>query len=220
MNCGWTSPRHTYFEKGRIMGSEATCVVRHDGHSSEGRAELEGEAVLFRGACRLKIRFQEITRADVYQDSLRLVSSKGTVEFALGKATAEKWLQKILNPKTASDKLGIKPGMNIAVLGIDDVDFLKQLETKVGSFERKIGKQRDIIIWGVKNKKELVKLCTLEGAIERAGAVWAIWPKGKPELKEDDIRAAALAVGLVDVKVMKFSDSHSGLKLVIPKVRR
>jgi hypothetical protein len=202
------------------MGSETSCIVRHEGKSSEGRAQLESEALIFRGTFRLTIPFQQIIRADVHQDSLRIETAKGTALFALGKTASEKWLQHILNPRTALDKLGIKAGMSIAVLGIEDADFLKQLGERVGPFERKLGRQRDCILWGIKNKKELAKFPALETALERTGGIWAIWPKGKPELKEDDIRNAAIAAGLVDVKVMKFSDSHSGLKLVIPKSRR
>ena len=47
-----------------------------------------------------------------------------------------------------------------------------------------------------------------------------MWPKGRPELREDDIRRAALAIDLVDVKVAAFSATHSALKLVIPVAKR
>jgi hypothetical protein len=144
----------------------------------------------------------------------------GTTLFRLGKPTSEKWLHTLLNPKTVLDKLGMKAGMRVAVLGIDDADFLKQLKERIGKFERRAGKDRDCIIWGVKDKKDLAKLPSLEQATDRAGGIWVIWPKGKPELKEDDIRASAIAAGLVDVKVLKFSETHSGLRLVIPKARR
>jgi hypothetical protein len=202
------------------MGAEARCVVRHEGQSSEGKAQLESETLIFRGTFRLKIPFQQIIRADVHQDSLRIQTAQGTVLFALGKTASQKWLQNILNPRTALDKLGIRAGMSIAVLGVDDAVFLKQLQSRVGSFERKLAGRRDCILWGIKDKKELAKLPALETALERTGGIWAIWPKGKPELKEDDIRNAAIAAGLVDVKVMKFSETHSGLRLVIPKARR
>jgi hypothetical protein len=39
-------------------------------------------------------------------------------------------------------------------------------------------------------------------------------------MSENHIRDAALAAGLVDVKVARFSATHSALKLVIPKARR
>jgi hypothetical protein len=50
--------------------------------------------------------------------------------------------------------------------------------------------------------------------------VWVVWRKGVPDLKEDHVRAAARTSGLVDVKVVAFSPTHSALKLVIPKATR
>ena len=202
------------------MGAEVTCKVHHEGRTSEGKALLETEELIFRGEVRLRIPFREITNAEVREGSLRVATSAGVAEFSLGNATAEKWLQKLLNPKSVFDKLGVKAGMNIAVLGVQDVDFLTKLGERVGKFDTKAGKERDCIIWGVTQKKDLAKLRALEKALDRAGGVWAIWPKGRPELREDDIRAAAIAAGLVDVKVLKFSETHSGLRLVIPKARR
>ncbi len=202
------------------MGSETNCVVHHQGRSSEGKALLETEEIIFRGEFRLRIPFRDITKADVHGDALRIATPAGTAVFAMGKATAEKWLHKLLNPKSVLDKLGVKAGMNVALLGIKDPKFLDQLGDRLGSFECRVGSDRDCIIWGVKNKGDLAKLPSLEAALDRAGGIWVIWPKGKPELKEDDIRAAALAAGLVDVKVLKFSETHSGLRLVIPKARR
>ena len=53
-----------------------------------------------------------------------------------------------------------------------------------------------------------------------AGAVWAVWRKGRKELNENHIRAGAIAAGLVDVKVARFSATHSALKLVVPRGKR
>jgi hypothetical protein len=44
--------------------------------------------------------------------------------------------------------------------------------------------------------------------------------EGRKELTEDHVRAAAKKSGLVDVKVVAFSATHSALKLVIPLARR
>jgi hypothetical protein len=56
--------------------------------------------------------------------------------------------------------------------------------------------------------------------LKRDGSIWVVWPKGRQELKENDIIVAAKDAGLVDVKVIKFSETHSALKLVIPLARR
>ena len=71
------------------------------------------------------------------------------------------------------------------------------------------------------NKRaDLVRLGPLRDAIVRNGAIWVVWPKGGKELREDDVRAFGAKVGLVDVKVVSFSDSLSGLKMVIPVKER
>ena len=55
-------------------------------------------------------------------------------------------------------------------------------------------------------------------------AIWVSWPKkssGVPsDITEDTVRAVALPMGLVDVKVCAVDDTWSGLKLVIRKDRR
>jgi hypothetical protein len=62
------------------------------------------------------------------------------------------------------------------------------------------------------------------GAVTRSterGAVWVAWPKkasGVPtDLTEDGVRAHALPLGWVDVKVCAVSEVWSGLKLVVRK---
>jgi hypothetical protein len=53
------------------------------------------------------------------------------------------------------------------------------------------------------------------------GQIWASWPKKAAKLEtnitEDVIRAIALPMGFVDVKVCAVDDVWSGLKLVIRK---
>ncbi|MCO6457572.1 MAG: DUF3052 family protein [Pirellulaceae bacterium] len=60
--------------------------------------------------------------------------------------------------------------------------------------------------------------------IESDGMIWVSWPKkssGVPsEITEDTVRAVALPLGLVDVKVCAIDDTWSGLKLVIRKEHR
>jgi len=46
--------------------------------------------------------------------------------------------------------------------------------------------------------------------------IWAIWPKGRSEFRDAEIRDYILKIGLVDIKVASFSTSLSALKLVIP----
>ncbi|MDM7921945.1 MAG: DUF3052 family protein [Pyrinomonadaceae bacterium] len=60
--------------------------------------------------------------------------------------------------------------------------------------------------------------------IRQDGAIWVSWYKKASklptEITEDTIREAALALGLVDVKVCAVDEKWSGLKLVIRKENR
>jgi hypothetical protein len=42
------------------MGQEAQCTARFKGESSEGKALLESDHLLFRGSFRLKIPFKDL----------------------------------------------------------------------------------------------------------------------------------------------------------------
>jgi hypothetical protein len=68
------------------------------------------------------------------------------------------------------------------------------------------------------------KLRLLLPLLARDGFVWVSWPKQaakvETDITEDVIRAVALPLGLVDVKVCAVDETWSGLKLVICKELR
>jgi hypothetical protein len=121
------------------------------------------------------------------------------------------------------DKLGVKDGTRLAVL---DPDHLLDGDE---SFESELAERgvkpvgpgpADIVVWAVDEPADLVRLPALIDWIRPAGALWAVWAKGRKELNENHVRDAALDAGLVDVKVVRFSATHSALKLVVPKAKR
>ena len=114
------------------------------------------------------------------------------------------------------DKLGVKPEHRVSVLGVDEVEFLERLLERTRNVY--VGKRRvgvDLIFLGVNSREDLRKLRTQKDFIVPNGAVWVVWPKGSKAVNENDVRDAALDAGLVDVKVVSFSDRLSALKLVI-----
>lgn len=119
------------------------------------------------------------------------------------------------------DKLGVKPGMRIGLVGLDDASFRRELEERTGDIaEGRPRKDTEMILFAVDDPAPLVRLATLQRAIKRNGAIWVVWPKGQVHIKEDMIRRSAIAQGLVDIKVIAFSETLSGLKLVIPVAKR
>jgi hypothetical protein len=56
--------------------------------------------------------------------------------------------------------------------------------------------------------------------MKQNGALWVIRPKGRKEISERAVMDAGKAAGLVDVKVVSFSETHTAEKFVIPVAQR
>src|SRR6202047_4823255 len=115
----------------RSMGSAVKSRVRFGKQESEGKALLETSEIIFRGDFRLKIPFATIQSIKVVGDDLQVQSAEGATIFKLGSATAAKWRDKILHPKTRIEKLGIRPGTRVSLIGFEnqDEEFLKEIES-------------------------------------------------------------------------------------------
>ena len=204
------------------MGAESLCTAQFGGQRSEGKALLETDHLIFRGTFRLAIPRKSITKADASDGTLRVTFPDGTAVFELGPSAA-KWAEKIRNPPSLLDKLGVKPGMRVAVLGVDDAAFLAELATRTEEIARKTPKKdTEIIFFGANAASDLARLATLRERLTPAGAIWVVHTKGKAAtFKDVDVFAAAKKAGLVDVKVAAFSGTHTAEKLVVPvKLRK
>ncbi len=204
------------------MGSESQCTVHFDGKRSEGKALLETDHLIFRGTIRLNIPRKAITKAEADAGTLRVTFPDGTAAFELGPSAA-KWAEKIRNPPSLLDKLGVKPDMRVAVLGVDDDAFLEQLAERTSDIARRTPKKdTDVIVFGANSVTDLSRLEKLRGYLTPAGAIWVVHTKGKgAAFKDVDVFAAAKQAGLVDVKVAAFSPTHTAEKLVVPvKLRK
>jgi hypothetical protein len=202
------------------VGLEAKCVVRVAGASHDGTALLETDELLFRGPLRLKIPFASITSADVTDGVLRIAHAGGTAEFELG-AAAAKWAERIRSPRSLLDKLGAKPGMTVSVVGDFEADFVREL---TGRVERvSVGRVRegsDLVFFLADQSAQLAQLAALNAALALGGAIWVVHPKGKGALKDTEIFAAGDKLGLTSTKVVRFSETLTGEKLVRRKSAR
>ena len=124
-------------------------------------------------------------------------------------------------PRALMDKLGVKSDSRVSVLRLDHASVLRDLRERTPHVtEGRAVRGSDLVLASMEAKGDLAQLPKLRAAIRENGAIWVVWPKGRKELREDDVRAAALAMGLVDVKVVSVSGMLSGLKLVIPLAQR
>ena len=119
------------------------------------------------------------------------------------------------------DKLGVKPDARVTIIGVEDDGFQKLLRERTGDISPRTRKDCDLVFYAANSLRDLDRLERLRGTIKPAGAIWVVRLKGEAAvIKETDIIAAAKTQGLVDIKVVSFSETHSALKLVIPVNQR
>jgi hypothetical protein len=203
------------------MGSEATCLVRFKGKTASGNARLETAVLQFRsGDLRLSIPFTEMSKVAARGGTLSVTFPDGTASFDLG-AAAPKWADKILHPPSRLKKLGVAADWRVSALGVTDEAFLQELEGAVAHLSiGRVVKGSDAIFFEASKAAELARLEKLNRSLKPNGAIWIIRPKGRPEISEQATMAAGKAAGLVDVKVVAFSATHTAEKFVIPLSQR
>jgi hypothetical protein len=120
------------------------------------------------------------------------------------------------------DKLGVKPGARVAILGIEDDEFRALVEDRTNDVtEGQPRADTDLIFLAADSIDELAPIGTVQESLRPNGAIWVVSRKGKAAtLRDVDVIDAAKAVGLVDNKVASFSVTHTALRLVIPVARR
>ena len=196
------------------MGLEASCRVTHKGASRVADVHLDTSEVQVRGKPVLRIPFARISSVRVENGSLVLDHPSGPTSLELG-SQCDMWAEKIRTPRSRLDKLGVKPGLRVGIVGTMESEFLQELESVIG----KIGKLRkslDLLFFAVHERSDLDRLNELKDMLSSDGALWVIRPKGVKSVTEGDVMAAGKAAGLVDTKVVRFSESHTAEKLVIP----
>lgn len=201
------------------MGYTADCKLKYAGKSYSGKALLETDYLEFKGDLKLKVPFKSITFAALAREALQVKFDGRAALFDVG-AQSEKWLQKILNPKSLLDKLGVKPEYKVCVLKITDEHFLTDLEKRVGKFSTRLVSECDVIFLGAEKEADLVALGRCKESLKKDGAIWVANPKGQKSFNENPVLAAGKKAGLVDVKVVKFSETHTAHRFVIPKAQR
>ncbi|MEA2461587.1 MAG: hypothetical protein QOH90_1764 [Actinomycetota bacterium] len=198
------------------MGQEISCTATWDGRRSEGRAQLETDYLLFRGDYRLKLPFAEMKKVSARAGRLSIQSTQGKVSIDLGDRAA-KWADKILHPPSVLDKLGVKADLRVSVIGGPGTSFSKDLEARVGApVSKRQRKDSHLIFLFADDPAVVGRVRSLRSFLVPNGAIWIVYPKGKKALTENGVLEAGRDAGLKDVKVAKFSDTHTALKFVIP----
>lgn len=202
------------------MGLEASCTVHRGRQSATAKVHLDKDAINIRGALRLDIPFSAIKKSAARQGVLEIVTAEGATRLDLGPA-AEKWLLKIRYPRSLTEKLGLKQDSKTLVLGVRDDAFEQELEDRGLRVSRtRRSKDADIVLFAAESEKALGNVAALRTLIKPSGAIWVVYPKGMKHVTEAMVRRTGIEAGLVDVKIVSFSETHTGLKFMIPRAAR
>jgi hypothetical protein len=114
------------------------------------------------------------------------------------------------------EKLGVRPGDRVVLVGIGDPDLPGELTGRGADVLAEAG-SADLVFLGVERADDLDRLPALAALLPPDGALWVVRPKGKlaVDVTERDVFAAGLGIGLVDNKVVSFSDTHTAHRFVV-----
>jgi hypothetical protein len=123
-------------------------------------------------------------------------------------------------------KLGFKPGLTVITINAP-TNYRRLLGTipEGVTFSDRLQPDADFVHIFVKKRSESEKrLSVLREKIADTGTVWVSWPKRSSsvpaDVTEDVVRAIALPLGFVDVKVCAIDETWSGLKLMVRRENR
>lgn len=121
------------------------------------------------------------------------------------------------------DKLGVKPGTRLALIGAPDGFDLGPLPAGVRVLRRCQAPLDTAVVFVTARADLERRWSALTAALAPAGALWVAWPKKTAvraqgivtDMTEHTVREVALPTGWVDTKVCAIDDTWSGLKCVL-----
>lgn len=196
------------------MGREAECECECNGARCRVKALIEPPELILRGGMRRRLPFSALTDVGADGEMLRFACGPDRFALAVGAAMAEKWARTLTTPPpTLAKKLGITADTAVRVIGeVDD----ENLQSAIGLARAIRDKNPDLILARVNSPAELS--ASLRKASTQLAArvpIWFIYPKGRGRaLSENDVRAIALAAGIVDTKVCAASPGLTALRFI------
>ena len=204
------------------MGYDAPCESRSTGRpQGEGSARAEGT-----GRAGPVAPVDSARERDRGHGGGRLAAASASTarrrrRLALGPGQAEKWAQRITNPPSRLAKLGVKPGMRMLAPrrgrgGVRRRAAAAGATVRAGSARGTDACASTSSSWPSSGARR----STSSGAWSRdrvlTGAIWTLRPKGHARSPRRTRWRRESAAGLVDVKVVSFSDTHDGREVRDP----
>jgi hypothetical protein len=199
------------------MGLQRSTTVFVDGKAHACDVHLEPGEIVCRGELRQSFAHVDMKRLKVIGTRLEFRCANNDIAIELAKS-APTWLDRIKNPRTRMQKLGVAPGLQVCVLGRAPADALAEIAEILGAKpKQRLAAGADLVLCVCDEPRELERLADVEPKLAARGALWVLWPKGRKDFAHDHVVAAGKGVGLSITKSVGFSDTLTGLRLVRAK---
>jgi hypothetical protein len=147
----------------------------------------------------------------------------------LAQAKAQRQPERDYSHRDVVDKLGIKPGFNVAFVAAPreiDADLRSRALARAGrdeGFLRDDDGPVDVVLIGADASTDAgALLATWRARIDPAGGIWLLTPKrGQPGyVDQRELIEAGPAAGVVDNKICSVDDTTSAMRFVIRRIDR
>jgi hypothetical protein len=121
--------------------------------------------------------------------------------------------------RTTAQKIGIKEGSRVALYDAppDYARALGQLPDNV-SLEEEPAEILPITLWFVRDLDKYLTGLRTRRALAAKSKLWIVWPKGRRDgINGNQIREAALAMGLVDYKICSVNEVWTAMVFTVKK---
>lgn len=198
------------------MGQEYSGTVIVGGQKVNVRGDFGSDRVRLSGGKRGDVPYKGVEVVSTTKGILRVRIDGTILEFDVG-STVDRLANKIRKPATRLEKMGIKAGLQIALVGPQDKSFVDELRRNAPTFTdgRPTGLV-DVLVYAAKSIDDLADIPALAQHLEPDGGLWVVYRKGKRDPAELDVIAAGRQAGLKDIKIARFSETHTAMKFVLP----
>ena len=202
------------------MAVDSPCKLRIGREQYQGTARLDAEHIDFAGQTKFRFRFSEMKNAAKSGGVLSFEFHGNSVKMDIGERSG-KWLESILHPKSASEKLGVRPGQTVRFINFEDARLREQVEGKGGRVTTHDGKSPcHFIVMGAETATELRQLGSVASDLDPRCTVWVMLPRVSKAVNGASVTAAARQAGLAETRTVAYSDAFTAYRLVLPPEKR
>ncbi len=203
-----------------MAGREAPCTLRFGERVGEGTAYLDTDALVLRQERRLAVPVSDLTVVETADGHVEVTFPGGTAVLHLDGAS-QRWTETLCRgPRSRLDRLGVKPGQCVAVVGTVEEGFLGELRGRAAVVVtgRSVPAGADIIFLAANQREELGRVPGLAHCLASGGVLWVIRPRAGREIGEQDVAVSCRAAGMTAGRSVRFTATHTADRLLPQRV--